>query len=106
MTIKPNLHTRYPDAHDRELAQAFLSLKTTKEIQSFLRDLLTIAEIKEASKRFQIAKLLWQGRKSYLQIAETHHTSTTTVTRVADWLKNQPYGGYRTILSRLYPKMK
>jgi uncharacterized protein YerC len=49
----------YPDKFDKELIKAFASLKTEKEIENFLRDLLTISEIKEFSKRLNIAKQLW-----------------------------------------------
>jgi uncharacterized protein YerC len=65
---------------------------------------MTIAEIKEMSKRFQIAKLLWFKKMSYLEIASKMHTSTTTVTRVADWLFKQSSQGYHTVLTRLFPK--
>lgn len=93
----------YPDKFDKELIKAFSVLRSEKEIEAFLRDLLTIAEIKEASKRFQIAKTLWHKKEPYLQIAEKFQTSTTTVTRVADWLWNQGRNGYQTVLSRLFP---
>ena len=94
----------YPDHHDKQLIRAFNSLKTPLELQNFLRDLLTLSEIKEAANRFRIATLLWQGEKSYQQIARECNTSTTTVTRVNEWLNKRSEGGYRTALSRLYPK--
>jgi TrpR-related protein YerC/YecD len=97
--------TQYPDTHDQELIEALASLKTDKEIRAFLRDVFTLSEIKEAANRFQIAKALWLGGQSYLEIANKFHTSTTTVTRVARWLNHQKYGGYRTVLFRLYPKV-
>ncbi len=98
--------TNYPNKSDKELIHAFSLLKSEKEIESFLRDILTLAEIKEASKRFQIAKTLWTTKDSYLQIAEKFKTSTTTVTRVADWLWHQGKNGYQTVLKRLYPEQK
>jgi len=96
----------YPDTHDKELIKAFSRLKSEKEIQNFLRDILTLGEIKEASKRFYIATLLWQGGMSYATIAEKAKTSTTTVTRVADWLFKKGLNGYQTVLKRLYPKSR
>lgn len=93
----------YPDKKARALINAFSKFKTEKEIQNFLRDLLTISEIKEAANRFHIATLLWQGGMSYETIAKRAKASTTTVTRVADWL-NRGRGGYRLILHRLFPK--
>ncbi len=96
----------YPDQHDRELIKAFSTLKNEKEIQHFLRDLMTIGEIKEFAKRFQIAKQLWMTDKPYLQIASEVKTSTTTVTRVADWLFKQGLNGYQTVLKQLFPQGK
>lgn len=96
--------TKYPDKADQELIQAFATLKTETEVKAFLRDVLTLQEIKEAANRFQIAKTLWTTNKTYLEIAKEFHTSTTTVTRVATWLKRKKYGGYRTVLVRLFPK--
>jgi len=95
----------YPDADDQELILAFSSLKTKPETEHFLRDLLTLSEIKEFSKRFQIAKQLWLTEKSYLEIASQAKTSTTTVTRVANWLYKEGLNGYQTALKRLFPKV-
>lgn len=94
----------YPDKADKELIKAFSCLHSPKDFENFLRDLLTTAELKEMANRFAIAKTLWTTDKTYLVIAEEFHTSTTTVTRVADWLNHKDFGGYRTVLSRLYPK--
>ncbi len=95
---------QYPDKYDKELIKAFSVLKTEKEIEHFLRDLLTIAEIKEFSKRLRIAKQLWTSEKSYLEIAKEVETSTTTVTRVAQWLFKEGLNGYQTVLKQLFPK--
>ena len=80
------------------LAEAFLSLDDTQEMLNFLRDLLTPAEIKEFANRLEIAKLLQQGELSYLEVAKRVGTSTTTVTRVAHWLRSG-CGGYQKVLS-------
>jgi TrpR-related protein YerC/YecD len=98
------INESYPDDFDQQLIKAFASLKSETEIEAFLRDIFTIAEIKEASRRFQIAKRLWLGNTNYLQIASDLKTSTTTVTRVADWLFNKGLHGYLTVLQRLHPK--
>lgn len=94
----------YPTKADKELVQAFSQLKTERETTGFLRDLLTPAEIEEFARRFQIAKLLWTTRLSYLQIADKAETSTTTVTRVSQWLYRENWGGYSVVLQRLYGK--
>lgn len=96
----------YPSAADKELVAAFATLKSEKEITGFLRDLLTPSEIEEFSRRFQIAKLLWTTNKSYIEIAEKVGTSTTTVTRVAQWLYKENWKGYRSVLQRKHGDSK
>lgn len=89
----------YPDKKTSELFKVILSLQTTKEAASFFRDLLTISEIKEFANRFQAAKLLYQGRP-IAKVAQKLKMSTTTVSRVAHWLK-RGMGGYQLVLDRL-----
>lgn len=84
---------------ERQLAQGFLTLKSEPEMLNFLRDLLTPAELEEFSRRFEIARLLNSSQMSYLDIAEQLQTSTTTVTRVAQWLNNG-CGGYKRVLEK------
>ncbi len=87
-----------------QLYQAILKLKNLNEVKAFFRDLLTPQEIDTFSQRFKIAKLLYQGH-SYARTAKLAGVSTTTVTRVAFWLK-RGRGGYRLILNRLFPKIR
>jgi TrpR-related protein YerC/YecD len=82
------------------LAKALLALKTEKEMNNFLRDLCTPGEIKDFEERWAIAQLLNTGEFSYRQIAEKASASITTVTRVARFLKDEPYQGYSLALSR------
>lgn len=96
----------YPSQKDKELIQAFTSLKGEKEIAALFRDLLTSAEIEEFSRRFHIARLLWTSQLSYLDIAQTVNTSTTTVTRVAQWLYKESWQGYAMVLKRMYGASK
>ena len=81
-----------------ELAAAFLTLRTPDEAKRFLRDLCTRGELEALAHRWQIVRLLEEGRP-YLEIAERVHTSTATVTRVAQWLRHGA-GGYRIVLDR------
>ena len=81
---------------ERQLVRAFTNQKTTDEMSSFLRDLLTNKEIKEFANRVEVARLLTEGG-SYLDIAKKLHVSTTTITRVAQWLTNG-HGGYMRAL--------
>lgn len=92
----------YPTPLDKQLIKAVTSLKNELEVQHFLRDLLTPAEIAEFAKRFEIAKQLWTTNKPYLEIAQKTKTSTTTVTRVAHWLYQAGLNGYKTVLKRLF----
>jgi TrpR-related protein YerC/YecD len=81
-----------------ELADAILSFRDRGELERFLRDLCTLGELEALAHRWQIVRLLDQSLP-YLEIARRVHTSTTTVTRVAQWLHHGT-GGYRLALSR------
>lgn len=87
-----------------ELFNAFLKLGNTQEVADFCRDLMTEAEIEEFASRFQIAKLLYQG-KSQRFISKELGVSITTVTRVNQWLKRGE-GGYQNIMEKLIKKEK
>jgi TrpR-related protein YerC/YecD len=82
----------------RELFGAMLVLETRDEVEQFLRDLCTLAELEAMAHRWSVARLLDQGLP-YLEIASKTHASTTTVTRVAHWLRHGE-GGYRLALDR------
>jgi TrpR-related protein YerC/YecD len=82
----------------RELFQAVLTLETPAEVEAFFRDLCTLSELEAMAHRWQVARLLERGLP-YLEIAERTGASTTTVTRVAHWLKHGE-GGYRLALDR------
>ena len=81
------------------LYKAFANIKDEKEFKAFLTDLCTPAEIKAMEERWQIAQLLSGGKLSQRAIAEKTGASVTTVTRVARFLKYEPYKGYVSILS-------
>jgi TrpR-related protein YerC/YecD len=81
-----------------DLADAILVLRTRDEARRFLRDLCTLGEVEALVHRWQIARLVDEGR-SYLDIADAVHTSTATVTRVAHWLRHGA-GGYTLALER------
>jgi len=81
-----------------ELAEAILSLKNSDEITRFLRDLCTRAELEALAHRWLIARLLEEGLP-YLAVADHAEASTTTVTRVSQWLHHGA-GGYRLALER------
>ena len=82
----------------QELFATIAALKTKQEAERFLRDLCTLSELEAMSHRWEVARLLEQGLP-YLEIAELTGASTTTVTRVAHWLRHGE-GGYRLALDR------
>jgi len=87
------------DNQTKLLYKAILSLKTIEECQAFFRDLLTLEEITEMSKRWQAARLLSQ-HLPYRIVAKKTGLSTTTVARVAQWLYHGE-GGYKLVLKRI-----
>ncbi|MFL5912896.1 MAG: YerC/YecD family TrpR-related protein [Gaiellaceae bacterium] len=88
----------WPTKEHRDLFETVASLRTKDEAQRFLRDLCTRAELDAMAHRWQVAQLLDEGLP-YLEVARRSHASTTTVTRVAQWLR-QGEGGYRLALKR------
>lgn len=83
----------------KELFKAITALKTERECRKFMRDLNTLAELKEMAERWQVAKQVKQGLP-YRKIAKQTGASTATITRVAHWL-NHGMGGYQLVLHRL-----
>ena len=88
----------WPTKEHRDLFETIASLRTKDEVQRFLRDLCTRSELDAMAHRWQVARLLDEGLP-YLEVAKRAHGSTTTVTRVAQWLR-QGEGGYRLALRR------
>ena len=86
------------------LYDALLSLKTRVEVDAFLADLCTPAEVRAFAERWAVARLLDQKTKSYREIALEAGASPTTVVRVARFLKEMPHQGYRLVLDRLKTK--
>ena len=86
------------ERHWQDLFATIAGLKTPQETQAFLRDLCTRAELDAMAHRWQVAQLLEEGLP-YLEVAQKAGASTTTVTRVAQWLRHGT-GGYRIALER------
>ena len=84
----------------QELFNVISKLNTTKEVESFLMDLCTPAELKSFAERWKVCRLLHEGKLSYRQIKEITGASLTTIGRVARFLNDENYGGYRSILKR------
>ncbi len=93
--------TDKPNPAEARLYAAILALETPQEARDFLADLCTPAEVRAFIERLEVARLLDAGDLSYRQIAEQAGASTTTVVRVARFLKEMPFKGYRRALDRL-----
>lgn len=82
----------------KDLFEAVASLESRQETERFLRDLCTLSELEAMAHRWEAAQLLDQGLP-YHEISRRTGASTTTVTRVAHWLRHGE-GGYRQALER------
>jgi len=86
------------NAAAESLHRAFLTLKTSSEVNQFLQDLCTPSEVEAIVDRWWTASLLREGH-SYREISEITGVSVTTIGRVARFL-NMGEGGYRLALRR------
>lgn len=93
--------TRDPDLLTRDLCAALLTPGSADEMRRLLVDLCTPAEILTLAERWHVARLLDGTRLSYREIQEATGVSTTTVVRVARFLRQEPHRGYRRALDAL-----
>ena len=64
-----------------QLFQAILTLQSVDECYAFFEDVCTVNELLAFSQRFEVAKMLREG-KTYLEITEKTKASTATISRV------------------------
>ena len=96
--MKPDLALSAPiDA----LATLLSALRSDADARALLRDLCTPAEIRTLAERWQVARLLDEGKLTYRDIHDATGVSTTTIVRVARFLKEEQNGGYRLLLDRM-----
>jgi TrpR-related protein YerC/YecD len=81
-----------------DLFETILALRNLDEAERFFRDLCTIAELEAMAHRWQVARLVDEGLP-YHEVSRRTGASTTTVTRVAHWLRHGEEG-YRLALDR------
>lgn len=86
------------DAVDH-LFDAVLTLKNPEECYKFFEDVCTINELLSLSQRYEVAKMLREG-KTYLEIADKTGASTATISRVNRSL-NYGSDGYDMVFARL-----
>ncbi|HAE36248.1 TPA: hypothetical protein DCX66_04030 [Candidatus Nomurabacteria bacterium] len=90
----------WKDKKNIQLVNSFILLKTKGETEAFLRDIMTKYEITEFANRLEAARLLSKNTQ-YLEITNKTGLSSTTVARIAKWLKG-PLGGYRIVLNKMH----
>jgi len=96
-TVRP---TRDSDVLTDDLAEALLTPETTDETARLLADLCTPAEIRTLAERWHVARLLDGTGLTYREIHDATGVSTTTIVRVARFLKQEHNLGYRMALDR------
>jgi TrpR-related protein YerC/YecD len=84
-----------------QLCKGILLLQNHSELNAFLKDLCTPAEIKSLAERLEVANLLMAGFLSYREIHDLTKVSIATITRVARFLLHENNNGYKIVLKRL-----
>ena len=85
---------------ESELYRALLTLRTPEECFAFLTDLCTANELKAMEQRYEVARLLENGR-IYSDILTETGASSATISRVNRSLNDYGTGAYRTVFARL-----
>jgi TrpR-related protein YerC/YecD len=93
--------TRDSDALAADLCAALLTPRDPAEMGRLLVDLCTPAEIRTLAERWHVARLLDGTGLSYRDIHDATGVSTTTVVRVARFLREERNGGYRRAIDAL-----
>ena len=91
--------TKLQNADTDHFFRAVLSLETVEECYQFFEDVCTVKELEALSQRFQVAKMLTEGR-NYIEIGEETGASSATISRVNKCLQFGS-GGYHITLERL-----
>ena len=87
--------TRDDEKLTADLCAALLTPGSAAEMQALLVDLCTPAEIRTMAERWHVARLLDETALSYRDIHDATGVSTTTIVRVARFLRQEPNRGYR-----------
>jgi len=97
-TVRPS---RDLDALTVDLCRALLQPSDAKAMARLLADLCTPAEIRTLAERWHVARLLDSSDLTYRDIHDATGVSTTTIVRVARFLKQEPHHGYRAALDAM-----
>ena len=86
------------DKAEQALIEALLQAKNADEMRRFLKDVCTPQEISDLADRWWVARILDEGKHSYRDIHEITGVSVTTIGRVARFLQQENFQGYRLVL--------
>lgn len=89
-----------------QLYDALLLLESRDDCKRFMADLCTPKEIIDLTDRLEVARLLKETDMSYREISGEIGVSTTTVTRVARFLTQEPHKGYELVLNKMENAVK
>jgi TrpR-related protein YerC/YecD len=85
----------------RDLCAALMTPETGEEMAALLADLCTPVEVRTLAERWHVARLLEEGKLSYREIHDATGVSTTTIVRVARFLRQEPHQAYRKAIQRV-----
>jgi TrpR-related protein YerC/YecD len=85
----------------QDLCKALLTPQTPEEMAKLLADLCTPAEVRTLAERWHVARLLETTELSYRDIHDATGVSTTTIVRVARFLRQEPHQAYREAMRRI-----
>ena len=83
-----------------DLVEVLTKIDDKKVMKNFLIDITTHSELATLQERLNVAMLIEEGH-SYKEISQKTGSSTTTITRVARFLKDEKYGGYRWVVKNI-----
>lgn len=96
----PPFKNIHPES-EKALLEALMTLRTPEEMRRFLYDVCTPKEVADMADRWAIARILDAGNQSYRDIHQMTGVSVTTIGRVARFLQQERFQGYRLVLDRL-----
>ena len=86
------------DTSTDNLCDMLARVSSPDDMRAVMIDLCTPAELRALAERWRVAELLAEGELSYREINAQTGVSTTTIGRVARFLRDEPHGGYRLLL--------
>ncbi len=90
--------TRDPAVLRAELCESLAATSSPGDMDALLADLCTPSEIRTIAERWHVARLLDGTDMSYRDIHDATGVSTTTIVRVARFLRTESHGGYRRVI--------